>query len=311
MKISALALLASSIQAVEESIEGCGHYHTQCVAGDLDADSHYKRYDYPLSVNWFKITSQAYDIVFTAFYNLAYQKAIDQVLDTQPTITDRTVAKSVVDNMIANDGVTNTTLNAQAGQLSFRGEQLSTHGCWCAKMNPSVDRQLGGAPTDMVDWACKYYLERSECLLLPGGECENYTLRRADDPEDWRLVAPDGTEFKEYWARIWVGSIGALIPEEKVYIELNDDPCLTAKAKVAYNFVRYLVQQVRGGGTEEGIAGIYTATNPWQPNWNGWKPNAVCRPNADDSGPSTPHTRRCVGYTPNIFAIKEPIVSTP
>lgn len=307
MKISGLLLIASSTQALEESIEGCGHYHTQCVAGDLDNDSHYKRYDYPLSVNFYQITSQAHDIVFTAFYNLIYQKAIDQYL-ASPTITDRTVAMNLVDQRIATDAAFNATMNAQASALSFSGEQLSNHGCWCAKMNPNVDRELGGAPTDMVDWACKYYIERAECLLLPGGECENYNLRRADNPEDWRLVGPDGTEYKEYWARLWVGSVGALVPEEKVYIELNEDPCLKAKAKVAYNFVRYMVQQVRGGGTEEGVAGIYTATNPWQPQWDGWKPNAVCRPNADAGAGAnaTPHTKRCVGFTPNIVAIREP-----
>jgi len=302
MKISNFLVLASAIDALEEPIEGCGHYHTQCKAENLDDSLHYKRYDYPLSVNWRMIIDQAFDLNFHTIYARIYQKAIDQVLEN-PMVPDRTAAKAMVDQKILLDPTFNATMIAQTNVLVMDPEKLGSHGCWCAKGNPNIDRELGGPPTDIVDWTCKYYIERAECLLLPGGECEDYKLKRDSNPEDWRLVAPDGTEYKEYWARVWLGSIGVLIPEEKVYIELNEDPCLRAKAKVAYNAVRYLNQQLQGGNTPEGMQGLYQAKNPFQRNWDGWKPNAKCR----SSEPSVPHTKRCVGFTPNIFIHKEEV----
>ena len=93
-----------------------------------------------------------------------YQLAITQVMDDL-MITDRAVAMTMIDQKIATDPSFNATLNAQAAFLGIDSDQLRTHGCWCAKANPAVTRPTGGPPTDIVDWTCKYYIERAECLL--------------------------------------------------------------------------------------------------------------------------------------------------
>ena len=90
---------------------------------------------------------------------------------------------------------------------------------------------------------------------------------------------------------------------------MNEDPCLRAKAKVAYNTIRYISQQIRGAETPEGLQRMFATKNPWQRNWDGWKPNAECK--HIDEFSSVPHTKKCVGHTPNIFIQKEKTATNP
>merc|ERR1711941_93069 len=124
---------------------------------------------------------------------------------------------------------------------------------------------------------------------------------RNPDQSEWFMRSPDGVEYKEYWAKVWAGP-QFLIPEQSVYIEDNEDPCMKQKAKPAYEVVNQMYATVRGGFTEEGIARMYQALNPMQTNWDGWKPNAYCGEEKDNAN-RVFHKKKCVGFSPHVYAV--------
>jgi len=136
---------------------------------------------------------------------------------------------------------------------------------------------------------------------MKGGACEDYTLVKNPDPSEWVLRSPEGAEYHQYWAKVWVGK-QFIVPEQAVYIEDNDDPCLKQKAKPAYEFINQMHTVLTDGFTEEGRARMFQGLNPLQPNWDGWKPNAYCG-DENDNPDKVFHKKKCVGFSPHVFAV--------
>jgi len=275
----------------------CGHYHTKCIAEGVDTHEDYSLYSYPLSVSVWEVWEQFKDVTVAAFYSAIIQKKISEFMEAGMT---KQQAKAQMAALQNNPDI-NATMTAHAYAISVDGSKMHTHGCWCAKSNPNIGRKTGGRVTDIVDYMCKKYIERQECLLLKGGACEDYTLVRNPDPSKYVIRSPAGEEFHQYWAKVWVGP-ELIIPEQAVYIEDNTDPCLKEKAKPAYEFLNQMVPVLRGGYTEEGSARMYQGLNPLQTNWDGWKPNAYCGEENDNSSRIT-RKKKCVGYSPQIYAV--------
>lgn len=299
MKFSnvSLFLLSTASAAVTEPVSECGHYHTKCTAPDVRTHEDYNLYSYPLSVSLWEIFDQIRDLTFVSFYNAMVQKKIQEFVDAGMT-KEQAKAQMV---LLQNNPAINATITAQAYAISADGDKLHNHGCWCSKANTNIGRKTGGRVTDIVDYICKTYLERADCFMLEGGACENYTLKRDSDPRNWRMVSPTGEEYHEYWAKVWVGTIGLLIPEQSVYIEDNEDGCMTAKAKTAYEVINQMLTLVRGVGNPQGIANMYQGKNPFQTNWDGWKPDAYC--GEENQEPRAFHKKKCVGYPPHVVAV--------
>lgn len=296
-----LLLWTSASAAVTEPISECGHYHTKCTAPDVRTHEDYNLYSYPLSVNLWEIFDQIRSLSFHGFYNAIVQKKIAEFVDAGMT---KDQAKKQMALLQQNPKI-NGTISSQAYALSVDGQKWHNHGCWCSKANPNIGRKTGGRVVDAVDYICKQYIERADCFMMKGGACENYTLKRDKDPKNWKIISPDGEEFPEYWAKVWVGTIGMLIPEQSVYIEDNVDPCMRAKAKTAYEVINSMLTLVRGGNTPEGVARMYQAMNPLQTNWEGWQPDAYCGEENDDT--KVFHKKKCVGYAPNVVAVWDDI----
>lgn len=275
----------------------CGHYHTKCIAPGVETHEDYTLYSYPLSVSVWEVFDQLRDLTFAAFYNAILQKKIDEFIEGGMT---REQAKAQM-AALQNNPTINATLTQSALAISVDGHKMHNHGCWCAKSNPNIGRKTGGRVTDIVDYMCKKYIERQECLSLKGGACEDYTLVRNADPSEWILRSPEGAELHQYWAKVWVGP-NFIIPEQAVYIEDNSDPCLKEKAKPAYEFVNQMYPILRGGFSEEGSARMYQALNPLQTNWDGWKPDAYCGEENDNTN-RVLRKKKCVGYSPHVYAV--------
>merc|ERR1712228_16714 len=282
---------------VDMPISQCGHYHTKCIAPGVDTHEDYTLYSYPINVNVELVWDQVRDLAFAGFYNGIVQKKIREFIAagmTKPQARAQMTA-------LQNNPAINASLTASAYAISIDGVKLKNHGCWCSKGNSNIGRKTGGRPTDIVDYICKKYIERQECLSMRGGACENYTLVKSIDPSQWYLESPSGEQYREYWAKVWLGP-DFLIPEQAVYIEDNVDPCMKEKAKPAYEFIQQFMQVVRGGYTEEGQIRVFQGLNPFQTNWDGWKPDAVC---GDEREPVDRifHRKKCVGYSPHVFAV--------
>lgn len=288
--------LSTAFAAVTEPVSECGHYHTKCTAPDVRTHEDYSLYSYPLSVNFEEIINQLRDLTFASFYNAIIQQKIREMMDAGMT---KDQAKAQISVIQQNPSI-NATLQATAYAISADSDKLHTHGCWCSKGNPNIGRKTGGRATDIVDYVCKLYIERNDCLMLEGGACQKFTLKRDADPANWKMVSPSGEEYKEYWAKVWVGTIGLLIPEQAVYIEDNEEECMLAKAKTAYEVVNMLSPLMRGGSTPEGLALMYQAKNPFQTNWDGWKPNAYC---GEENDVPQFHKKKCVGISPHVLAV--------
>jgi len=291
-----VCLWSTGSAAVTEPVSECGHYHTKCTAPDVRTHEDYSLYSYPLSVNLWEVFNQIRDLAFHSIYHTMIQMKIKEFVEGGMT---KDQAKAQMALLQQNPSI-NATLQAQAYAISADGDKLRTHGCWCSKSNPNIGRKTGGRATDLVDYICKLYIERNDCLMLEGGTCQNYTLKRDADPANWKMVSPTGEEYSEYWAKVWVGTIGLLIPEQAVYIEDNVDECMRAKAKTAYEVINMESIAIRGGNTPEGLANMYQAKNPFQTNWDGWKPNAYC---GEENDVPQFHKKKCVGYPPHVVAV--------
>jgi len=300
LKSTSLLYFTIASAAVTEPVSECGHFHTKCIAPEVRTHEDYKLFAYPLHVNFAYGAHQFQDLTFHSLYNQVIWKKIGDMMAAGMT-KDQAKAQMTA---ATNNPQVNATLVATAMALSIDEDKLRTHGCWCSKGLSDPDtlgRKTGGRVTDMVDYVCKKYIERNECYFLKGGICENYKLEKPQNGADWRIVSPSGESFSEYWAKVWLGPIGLLIPEEAVYIEDNDDACMVAKARSAYELVQRTSQLMRGGSTPEGLANFMQGKNPFQTNWDGWKPNAVCG-NDHDFEPVF-HKKRCDGHPPHVMAV--------
>lgn len=66
-------------------------------------------------------------------------------------------------------------------QASYaHADRVTDHGCWCSKLDSTVDDSLLGGPKayDALDEICKNYFQKRACITrLPGGSCENDDLK--------------------------------------------------------------------------------------------------------------------------------------
>ena len=120
----------------------------------------------------------------------------------------RNVQQSVSFNYRFTDA-TGQLFNYHIADTNYTNNILN-HGCWCAKLNPSIDHSSLGGPTvaDQLDLICKQWATARHCSTTAGADCE---------------VRPSGDDLYQVQFTN-SSSTGALCPD--------DDLCLSETCQI-------------------------------------------------------------------------------
>ena len=115
--------------------------------------------------------------------------------------------------------------------------QILTHGCWCAKLDPNTDHSELGGPyvADDLDSICKQWAKARHCSTISGASCE----LKPSNAETYQIEFTNSTNVQ-------------LCPDE--------DLCLTETCQIDAYYMRKILNFNRSGWSAKSCADVVATT---------------------------------------------------